>query len=114
MDVAWSTTEEHHCDVAWSTTEEHQPYIWWPDLVFDLCKLAAGLDSWDIPTLETQGQRIPKFRGLRICNLNHVLEEALEGRAWGAGSQSRGVFFEKPPYMYAPEIGKAGSRPNSM
>ena len=43
-DVAWSTTEEHHCDVAWSTTEEHQPYIWWPDLVFDLYKLAVDID----------------------------------------------------------------------
>ena len=42
-------------DVAWSTTEEHPPYTWWPDLVFDLCKLAVGLDTWDIPTLETQG-----------------------------------------------------------
>ena len=47
-------------DVAWSTTEEHLPYIWWPDLVFDLCKLVVGLDSWDIPTLETQGEGLPE------------------------------------------------------
>ena len=43
-------------DVAWSTTEEHPPYIWWLDLVFDLCELVADLDSSDIPTLETQGE----------------------------------------------------------
>ena len=47
-------------DVAWSTTEEHPPYTWWPSIVFDLCKLAAGLDSWDIPTLEKEGEGLPK------------------------------------------------------
>ena len=36
-------------DVAWSTTEEHLPYTWCLDLVINLCKLAAGIDSWDIP-----------------------------------------------------------------
>ena len=40
-------------DVAWSTTEEHPPYIWWPDLVFDLCDLAVGLDFWGVAALET-------------------------------------------------------------
>ena len=45
-------------DVACSTTEEHLPYTWWLDLVFNLCKLAGGLDSWDIPTLETQGKGV--------------------------------------------------------
>ena len=47
-------------DVAWSTTEEHSPYTWWLDLVFDLCKLAVGLVSWDITTPETQWEGLPK------------------------------------------------------
>ena len=47
-------------DVAWSTTEEHLPYTWWGDLVFDLCKLAVGLD----PTRETW-VRITQMWGIR-------------------------------------------------
>jgi hypothetical protein len=31
-------------------SQSHPPYTWWPDFVFDLCQLAAGLDTWDIPT----------------------------------------------------------------
>ena len=50
-------------DVAWSTTEEHLPHIWWLDLVFDLCKLAVSIDSWDISTLATQGEGLPKCGG---------------------------------------------------
>ena len=46
--------------IAWSTTEEHLPYTWWGDLVFDLCKLAVGLD----PTLETW-VRITQMWGIR-------------------------------------------------
>ena len=59
--------------IVWSTTEEHPPYIWWPDLVFDLCKLVVGLDSWDIPTLKTQGEIN------QLMNLNRVSVVALEG-----------------------------------
>ena len=50
-------------DVACSSTEEHLPYTWWLDLVFDLCKLEAGLDSCNIPTLEMQGEGLPEFGG---------------------------------------------------
>ena len=58
-------------DVAWSTTEEYLSYIWRSDLVLDVCKLAAGLDSWNISTLETQGDK-------GLANLNHVPEAAWE------------------------------------
>ena len=57
-------------DVAWSTTEEHPPFIWWLDLVFDLSKLAVGLDSWYIPTLETKG-------GLSECGGQGTCESKL-------------------------------------
>ena len=53
--------------VAWSTTVEHLLYTWGPDLVFDLCKLAAGLDSWDIPTLEVQGKGLLECVGRGAC-----------------------------------------------
>ena len=45
--------------VACSTTEEDLHCIWWLDLVFDLCDLAVGLDSWCVPALETQGEGLP-------------------------------------------------------
>jgi hypothetical protein len=44
-------------DVVWSTTEEHPPpYTWWPDLFLNL-------DSWDVPTLESQGEGYLKCGG---------------------------------------------------
>lgn len=33
----------------WSITEVHPPWTWWPDLTPDICKLAAGSLTWDIP-----------------------------------------------------------------
>jgi hypothetical protein len=50
-------------DVVCSSTEEHPPYTWCLDLVFDLCKLTKGLDSWDISSLETQGEGLLKCGG---------------------------------------------------
>jgi hypothetical protein len=32
------------------TSKSRPPFTWWPDLVFDLCQLAAGLDTRHIPT----------------------------------------------------------------
>ena len=56
-------------DVAWSITEEHPPYTWWPDLVFVICKLAAGLDSWGYPYPRDTGggiTRMCRTRGFQI------------------------------------------------
>lgn len=36
-------------NVVWSATAVNPPWTWWPDLLCDLCKLAAGSLSWDIP-----------------------------------------------------------------
>lgn len=36
-------------EVVWGISKEAPLDTWWPDLVFDLCLLIAGLDSWDIP-----------------------------------------------------------------
>ena len=30
-------------------SQSHPPYTWWTDFVLDLCQLAGGLDTWDIP-----------------------------------------------------------------
>ena len=40
-----------------------------------------GLDTWDIPTLETQGKDYPNVGDEELVNLNHVPEAAFEGGA---------------------------------
>ena len=70
-------------DVAWSTTEENPLYTWWPDLVFDLCKLVAGLDSWNILTLETQAEGLPEYGGQVTFESKPCSRSSLGG--WGLG-----------------------------
>ena len=41
------------------------PYTWWLDLVFDLCQLAAGLDTWDIAA--------DNFNFYKAWTINHDL-----------------------------------------
>nr|XP_045016608.1 TIMELESS-interacting protein isoform X1 [Jaculus jaculus]XP_045016609.1 TIMELESS-interacting protein isoform X1 [Jaculus jaculus]XP_045016611.1 TIMELESS-interacting protein isoform X1 [Jaculus jaculus] len=36
-------------DVIWSISKDAPPWSWWPPLYPDLCQLAAGLETWDIP-----------------------------------------------------------------
>lgn len=50
--MTWSLTSILTADEGFMVTENHPPYTWWPTLAFDLCQLAAGLDSWDIPTAD--------------------------------------------------------------
>lgn len=38
---------------------------WWPDLTFNLCQLAAGLDWWVIPINE--GNRLPECGSITTC-----------------------------------------------
>ena len=44
----WEVLNEEGNPV-WSTTATHPPWVWWPDLTPDICKLATGSLSWDIP-----------------------------------------------------------------
>ncbi|XP_066228779.1 syncytin-2 [Saccopteryx leptura] len=40
-------------DMVWEvTSNDHPPWTWWPSLYPDLCQLAAGLETWDIPTTD--------------------------------------------------------------
>ena len=42
-------------------SQSHPPYTWWPDLVLDLCQLATGLDTCDIPAASgASPQSLPK------------------------------------------------------
>lgn len=36
-------------DVIWQVSKVITPWTWWPPITPDLCALAAGLDTWDIP-----------------------------------------------------------------
>nr|BAN83909.1 restriction factor for feline retrovirus X [Felis catus]BAN83911.1 restriction factor for feline retrovirus X [Felis catus] len=37
-------------EVVWEVQGNHALNTWWPPLTPDFCQLAAGLDTWDIPT----------------------------------------------------------------
>lgn len=50
-------------DVIWSTTHTALPWTWWPSLYPDLCLLAAGLDSWDVPEIDPTSPPKPESRG---------------------------------------------------
>ena len=43
----WEVLSEEG-DVVWSTTATHPPWTWWPDMTPDICKLVAGLPTWDL------------------------------------------------------------------
>lgn len=48
----WTVVSAGTRDKVASLTASKPLNTWWPDLSFDLCQLAAGLESWDIPTHE--------------------------------------------------------------
>lgn len=51
-------------EVIWSTSKIAPPFIWWPTLTPDFCQLVAGMDKWDIPTLDPHN--IPLESGKRF------------------------------------------------
>lgn len=42
----------------WSIKESHTPGTWWPTLHPDVCQLAIGLDTWDLPEVD-EPNKIP-------------------------------------------------------
>ena len=44
----WEVLNEEG-NIVWATTAVHPPWTWWPDLTPDICKLAAGSLTWDLP-----------------------------------------------------------------
>lgn len=38
-------------EMVWSLSGYYAPGTWWPALTPDFCQLAAGLETWDIPTV---------------------------------------------------------------
>lgn len=49
----------------WKTSpHEGTPGTWWPSLTPDICQLAIGLDTWDIPYQEDPA-RIPRISSLK-------------------------------------------------
>jgi hypothetical protein len=36
-------------NIVWAASAVHPPWTWWPDLTHDICKLAAGSLTWDLP-----------------------------------------------------------------
>ncbi|XP_062947204.1 solute carrier family 23 member 2 isoform X1 [Cynocephalus volans] len=43
--------------VVWSKTEVHPLWTWWPPLTPDICALAAGLETWDIPEIDASASK---------------------------------------------------------
>lgn len=43
----WEVLNEEG-DVVWSASATQPPWVWWPDMTPDICKLVAGLPSWDL------------------------------------------------------------------
>lgn len=48
MRQTWEVINEEG-NAVWSISAIHPPWTWWPDLTPDICKLAAGLLTWDLP-----------------------------------------------------------------
>ena len=49
-ELTWSVVSTLIGEQVFSTNSQcYPPYTWWPDFVFDLCQLAAELNTWDIP-----------------------------------------------------------------
>lgn len=44
----WEVINEGE-NVVWSVTAVHPPWAWWLDLTPDICKLATGSLTWDLP-----------------------------------------------------------------
>ena len=44
----WEVHNEED-NIVWSITDIHPLWTWWPDLTPDICKLAAGSPTWDLP-----------------------------------------------------------------
>lgn len=48
LQLTWEVLNEKG-EAAWSITATHSLWTWWPNLTPDICKMAAGLTSWDLP-----------------------------------------------------------------
>lgn len=63
-------------DVVWSVSNLAPEWTWWPHLTPDLCQLVAGLDTWDVPTVDPR-------EGPPICKFNIGISGGIGG--WGYG-----------------------------
>ena len=44
-------------EIVWEIQGNHALNTWWPPLTSDFCQLAAGLNTWDIPTEDPRNLR---------------------------------------------------------
>lgn len=79
----------------WRVTANHAPYSWWPPLTPDFCQLAAGLASWDIPTIDQH--QLNGTGGQMVQDCNHYPRSP---KTW---SSPCGTFHDNnPAVMTAP------------
>lgn len=51
LSLAWEVINPKG-QVVWSVRGTHTPGTWWPSLHPDVCQLAIGLDTWDLPEVD--------------------------------------------------------------
>nr|AAC96084.1 envelope protein [Gibbon ape leukemia virus] len=56
MTLTWQVLSQTG-DVVWDTKAVQPPWTWWPTLKPDICALAAGLESWDIPGTDVSSSK---------------------------------------------------------
>lgn len=76
MSLTWQVLSQTG-DVVWDTKAIQPPWTWWPSLEPDVCALAAGLESWDIP-----GSDLSASKNIRPPDSNY--QDANKQVSWGA------------------------------
>ena len=99
-------------DIVWKvSSSEHPQWTWWPDLSPDLCQLIAGLDSWDIPTVDSTS--LPKCdhgtdSGCPLCVSTKCFCDArIQTRdAPGCSTPRRRAALRELPFYVCPRDGR--------
>lgn len=84
--------------VAWSINGTHTPGAWWPTLHPDVCQLAVGLDTWDVPERDSLTQ-IP---------LNSLNRGGVSGTHLDVGCRNaqRRCFLRQSEFYVCPKDGR--------
>lgn len=77
MTLTWQVLSQTG-EVVWAKETKQPPWTWWPTLSPDVCALAAGLETWDIPGSDVTASQ----KNVRPPDSNY--KDARNQVSWGA------------------------------